>query len=155
MLGSSGWRTFVTVTLPTARYGLLSAAIAVFTLTICDFGVAKVIGGQYSVLATDIYRQVIGMQNFSLGAVASVTLLLPALLSFALEHRVRSKMQEQSSTKAVPYQPKTPSAAGSAGARLVHAVGPAVSGAGGDGRLRLPGAVLALQPRSDAGSLRL
>ena len=71
VLGSSGWRTFVTVTLPTARYGLLSAAIAVFTLTICDFGVAKVIGGQYSVLATDIYRQVIGMQNFSLGAVAS------------------------------------------------------------------------------------
>lgn len=54
VLGSSGWRTFVTVTLPTARYGLLSAAIAVFTLTICDFGVAKVIGGQYSVLATDI-----------------------------------------------------------------------------------------------------
>lgn len=104
VLGSSPLRTFLTVTLPTARYGLLSAAIAVFTLTICDFGVAKVIGGQYSVLATDIYRQVIGMQNFSLGAVASVTLLLPALLSFALEHRVRSKMQEQSS-KSVPYQP--------------------------------------------------
>lgn len=105
VLGSPAWRTFLTVTLPTARYGLLSAAIAVFTLTICDFGVAKVIGGQYSVLATDIYRQVIGMQNFSLGAVASVTLLLPALLSFALEHRVRSKMQEQSNSKAVPYSP--------------------------------------------------
>ncbi|PJC92254.1 putative 2-aminoethylphosphonate ABC transporter permease subunit [Aeromonas lusitana] len=105
VLGSSPLRTFLTVTLPTARYGLLSAAIAVFTLTICDFGVAKVIGGQYSVLATDIYRQVIGMQNFSLGAVASVTLLLPALLSFALEHRVRSKMQEQSSSKSVPYRP--------------------------------------------------
>ncbi|MEG0008327.1 MAG: putative 2-aminoethylphosphonate ABC transporter permease subunit [Aeromonas sp.] len=105
VLGSSPLRTFLTVTLPTARYGLLSAAIAVFTLTICDFGVAKVIGGQYSVLATDIYRQVIGMQNFSLGAVASVTLLLPALLSFALEHRVRSKMQEQSSSKSVPYSP--------------------------------------------------
>ncbi|MGY4108854.1 putative 2-aminoethylphosphonate ABC transporter permease subunit [Aeromonas encheleia] len=105
VLGSPAWRTFLTVTLPTARYGLLSAAIAVFTLTICDFGVAKVIGGQYGVLATDIYRQVIGMQNFSLGAVASVTLLLPALLSFALEHRVRSKMQEQSNSKAVPYSP--------------------------------------------------
>ncbi|WP_434668356.1 putative 2-aminoethylphosphonate ABC transporter permease subunit [Aeromonas sp. NJAU223] len=105
VLGSSPLRTFLTVTLPTARYGLLSATIAVFTLTICDFGVAKVIGGQYSVLATDIYRQVIGMQNFSLGAVASVTLLLPALLSFALEHRVRSKMQEQSSSKSVPYRP--------------------------------------------------
>lgn len=105
VLGSPAWRTFFIVTLPGARYGLLSAAIAVFTLTICDFGVAKVIGGQYSVLATDIYIQVVGMQNFSLGAVTSVVLLLPALLSFALEHRVRSKMQEQSNSRAIPYQP--------------------------------------------------
>ncbi|MDA1378938.1 ABC transporter permease subunit [Plesiomonas shigelloides subsp. oncorhynchi] len=67
VLGASPWRTFVTVTLSQARYGLLSAAIAVFTLSICDFGVAKVIGGNFSVLATDIYRQVIGMQNFTLG----------------------------------------------------------------------------------------
>ncbi|KEY56491.1 putative 2-aminoethylphosphonate ABC transporter permease subunit [Serratia sp. DD3] len=105
VLGSPAWRTFFTVTLPAARYGLLSAAIAVFTLTICDFGVAKVIGGQFSVLATDIYIQVVGLQNFSLGAVTSVILLLPALLSFALEHRVRSKMQEQSNSRSVPYQP--------------------------------------------------
>ncbi|MGL4857394.1 putative 2-aminoethylphosphonate ABC transporter permease subunit [Plesiomonas sp.] len=105
VLGSPAWRTFITVTLPTARYGLISAAITVFTLVICDFGVAKVIGGQFNVLATDIYRQVIGMQNFSLGAVASVLLLLPAIASFAIEHRVRSRMQEQSSSRAVPYQP--------------------------------------------------
>ncbi|KAB7693455.1 MULTISPECIES: putative 2-aminoethylphosphonate ABC transporter permease subunit [Plesiomonas] len=106
VLGTSPWRTFVTVTLSQARYGLLSAAIAVFTLSICDFGVAKVIGGNFSVLATDIYRQVIGMQNFTLGAVASVLLLLPALLSFALEHRLRSRQQEQASTRSVPYIPQ-------------------------------------------------
>lgn len=106
VLGASPWRTFVTVTLSQARYGLLSAAIAVFTLSICDFGVAKVIGGNFSVLATDIYRQVIGMQNFTLGAVASVLLLLPALLSFALEHRLRSRQQEQASTRSVPYIPQ-------------------------------------------------
>lgn len=106
VLGASPWRTFFTVTLSQARYGLLSAAIAVFTLSICDFGVAKVIGGNFSVLATDIYRQVIGMQNFTLGAVASVLLLLPALLSFALEHRLRSRQQEQASTRSVPYIPR-------------------------------------------------
>lgn len=106
VLGASPWRTFVTVTLSQARYGLLSAAIAVFTLSICDFGVAKVIGGNFSVLATDIYRQVIGMQNFTLGAVASVLLLLPALLSFALEHRLRSRQQEQASSRSVPYIPQ-------------------------------------------------
>lgn len=105
VLGTPAWRTFFTVTLPSARYGLLSAAVAVFTLTICDFGVAKVIGGQYGVLATDIYIQVVGMHNFSLGAVTSVMLLLPALLSFTLKQRVRGKMQEQSNSRAVPYQP--------------------------------------------------
>ncbi|MDA1378937.1 hypothetical protein PCI56_02570 [Plesiomonas shigelloides subsp. oncorhynchi] len=30
-------------------------------------------------------------------------LLLPALLSFALEHRLRSRQQEQASTRSVPY----------------------------------------------------
>lgn len=106
VLRSSPLRTFMTVTLPGARYGILSAAIAVFTLAICDFGVAKVLGGQFNVLATDIYRQVVGMHNFALGAVASIMLLLPALFSFVIEHRVRRRMQEQASTRAVPYQPK-------------------------------------------------
>ena len=94
----------MTVTLPGARYGILSAAIAVFTLAICDFGVAKVLGGQFNVLATDIYRQVVGMHNFALGAVASIMLLLPALFSFVIEHRVRRRMQEQASTRALPAQ---------------------------------------------------
>lgn len=106
VLRSSPLRTFMTVTLPGARYGILSTAIAVFTLAICDFGVAKVLGGQFNVLATDIYRQVVGMHNFALGAVASIMLLLPALFSFVIEHRVRRRMQEQASTRAVPYQPK-------------------------------------------------
>ena len=57
-------RVFWTVTLPGVRYGLISATFVVFTLVITDFGVPKVIGGQYNVLATDIYKQVIGQQNF-------------------------------------------------------------------------------------------
>ncbi|MCB1479478.1 MAG: ABC transporter permease subunit, partial [Rhodobiaceae bacterium] len=59
-LRSSKWRTFWTVTIPGARYGLISAAFVVFTLVITDFGLPKVIGGQYNVLAVDIYKQVIG-----------------------------------------------------------------------------------------------
>lgn len=106
VMRSAPWRTFLTVTLPGARYGLLSAAIAIFTLAICDFGVAKVVGGRFNVLATDIYKQVIGMHNFALGAVASIMLLVPALFSFLLEHRVRRRLQEMSSIRAVPYHPR-------------------------------------------------
>ncbi|MGF1684101.1 putative 2-aminoethylphosphonate ABC transporter permease subunit [Photobacterium minamisatsumaniensis] len=99
-------RTFFTVTLPGAKYGLMSAMVVIFTLVVCDFGVAKVIGGQYNVLATDIYKQVIGQHNFAMGAVTSVVLLLPALLSFAIETRIRKKQQNMMSASSVIYQPK-------------------------------------------------
>ncbi len=81
-LRASKWRTFWTVTIPGARYGLISAAFVTFTLVITDFGLPKVIGGQYNVLAIDIYKQVIGQQNFEMGAVVSVILLIPAVLAF-------------------------------------------------------------------------
>ncbi|NDA40484.1 MAG: nicotinamide-nucleotide amidohydrolase family protein, partial [Actinobacteria bacterium] len=45
-LGASRRRTFFTVTLPGAKYGVISAAFVVFTLVITDFGIAKVIGGR-------------------------------------------------------------------------------------------------------------
>ena len=55
--------------------GLISAGFVVFTLAVTDFGAPKVIGGDFNVLATDIYKQVIGQQNFEMGAVVSVVLL--------------------------------------------------------------------------------
>ena len=45
-LRASRWKTFWTVTIPSARYGLISAAFVVFNLVITDFGLPKVIGGQ-------------------------------------------------------------------------------------------------------------
>jgi iron(III) transport system permease protein len=40
-LGATRWRTFITVTLPGARYGLISATFVVFTLVITDFRCAQ------------------------------------------------------------------------------------------------------------------
>ncbi len=105
-LRTSPMRTFFTVTLPGAKYGVMSAMIVIFTLVVCDFGVAKVIGGQYNVLATDIYKQVIGQHNFAMGAVTSVILLLPAVLSFGVETHIRRKQQSMISANAVVYQPQ-------------------------------------------------
>ena len=84
-LRASRLRIFLTVTLPGCRYGLISAAFVVFTLSITDFGAPKVIGGDFNVLATDVYKQVIGQQNFEMGAVVSVVLLIPAVLAFAVD----------------------------------------------------------------------
>ena len=105
-LGASRWRTFWTVTFPGARYGVISAAFVVFNLVITDFGLPKVIGGQYNVLAVDIYKQVIGQQNFEMGAVVSVVLLVPALFAFAVDRVMQSKQVAQLSARSVPYQPK-------------------------------------------------
>ena len=84
------FKIFRTVTIPGARYGLISAAFVVFNLVITDFGVPKVIGGQYNVLAVDIYKQVIGQQNFQMGAVVSVVLADPGgLMAFTVDRLVQ------------------------------------------------------------------
>lgn len=105
-LGTSTLRKFWTITLPGAKYGLISAALVVFTFTVNDFGVPKVIGGEFNVLAMDVYQQVIGQQNFNKGAVVSLLLLLPALMAFVIDFTIRRKLQSQLSARAVPYVPK-------------------------------------------------
>src|SRR3546814_20626575 len=74
-LKANRWKICWSVTVPGARYGLISAAFVVFNLVITDFGRPKVIGGQFNMLAVDIYKQVIGQQNFEMGAVVPVVLL--------------------------------------------------------------------------------
>ena len=105
-LGASKIKTFFTVTLPGMRYGLVSAFFVTFTLVITDFGVPKVLGGKYNVLATDVYKQVVGRQDFEMGAVVSMVLLVPAVLAFFADRIVQRKQVAMLSTRAVPYVPK-------------------------------------------------
>lgn len=105
-LGASRWRIFRTVTLPASRYGLIVASMVVFVLVITDFGVPKVVGGQTGVLATDIYKQVVGQQNFQMGAVVGFVLLVPAVLSFIVERRVRRRQAAALSVRATPHVPE-------------------------------------------------
>jgi iron(III) transport system permease protein len=85
MLGASPARTFRTVTLASTRYGLMSAIFIVFTIVITDFGNPMVIGGDYSVLATEMYNQVLGQANFERGTVIGMMLLLPAAIAAFVE----------------------------------------------------------------------
>lgn len=105
-LNTSPLKTFFVVTLPAAKYGLISTLIVVFTLVVCDFGVPKVIGGSYNVLSTDIFKQVVGQQNFSMGAVTSTLLLLPAALAFGVDRWVQKKQKSLFDTRSVAYQPQ-------------------------------------------------
>jgi iron(III) transport system permease protein len=104
-LGASHSRMFRTLTLPGVRFGLISAVFVVFTIAVTDFGVAKVIGGQFNVLSIDIYKQVIGQQNFRMGAVVGVLLLLPAVLSFGVDLYVRRRQTSMLGARAVVLVP--------------------------------------------------
>lgn len=105
-LNTSPIKTFFIVTLPGAKYGLISAIIIVFTLVVCDFAVPKVIGGGYNILATDIFKQVVGQQNFSMGAVTSVILLFPALLAFTADRWVQKKQKGLFDSRSIAYIPQ-------------------------------------------------
>lgn len=99
-------RTFLTVTLPGVRYGLVSTGIFVFIRVLTDFAIPKVIGGNYNVLATDIYKEVVGQQNFEMGAVVSMMLLAPALIAFLIDRAVGDGKGEGMTARAVPHEPK-------------------------------------------------
>ena len=105
-LGTSTRRKLFTITLPGAKYGLISAGMVSFTLVMTDFGIPKVIGGNFNMLATDVFKLVIGQQDFQRGAVVGLLLLLPAVLTFAIDWLVSRKQTAMLSARAVPYRPK-------------------------------------------------
>ena len=108
-LGASALKTFFKVTLPSAKYGIASAAALTFNLTITDFGIPVVIGGDYSVLATEIVNKVFGMQRFDLGATISVILLVPSITAFAINYYLTRKSYAMISGQARPFiQPSRP-----------------------------------------------
>ncbi|MCX7264743.1 MAG: ABC transporter permease subunit [Burkholderiales bacterium] len=103
-LGTRAVRKFLTITLPGAKYGLISAALVSFTLVVTDFGIPKVIGGNFNMMATDIFKLVIGQQDFARGSVVAIFLLSPAVLSFAVDRYVSARQTAMLSARAVPYQ---------------------------------------------------
>jgi iron(III) transport system permease protein len=105
-LGTRRLRRFFTVTLPGCKYGLLSAATVVFTYTISDFGAPKVIGGNFNVLAVDVFKQVIGQFNFSIGAVVGLLLLVPSVIAFGIDWVVRRRLTANLTARSVPFVPK-------------------------------------------------
>ena len=105
-LSATRWRKFLTVTLPAAKYGLISAAMVVFSYSVSEFGIPKVIGGNFKVLAVEIYVQVVGLQNFGRGAVVALVLLLPVLFAFVVDRQVQRRQQASLTARAVPYRPR-------------------------------------------------
>jgi iron(III) transport system permease protein len=104
-LGATPFKVFTRITLPSAKYGILSSAALTFNLTITDFGNPVVIGGNYNVLATEIYAQVTSLYRFDLGATISIILLVPSLMAFIFNYYVSRKTFAMISGAAKPVIP--------------------------------------------------
>lgn len=102
VLGLNKWETFRKITLPHMSKSFLPALFAVFTLVFTDYGVPLAIGGNYVTLPVYLYKQVIGLLDFSKGTVIGIFLLLPAFISFILD--VFKKDHEINDNVVKPYK---------------------------------------------------
>jgi iron(III) transport system permease protein len=74
-LRASAHQTFLTVTLPLLKPGLANAFLVGFIESMADFGNPVVVGGQFSVLSTEIFFAIVGAQ-FDQGRAASLAWIL-------------------------------------------------------------------------------
>jgi len=101
VLGLSKWKQFATITLPSMDRTIVSAVLAVFTMVFTDYGVPLMTGGTVMTLPVYMYREVVGMMNFSGGAVVGVVLLTPAVAAFLMD--LLGSGSVSSSTVTKPY----------------------------------------------------
>lgn len=96
VLGLSKTQQFISITIPNMKKTLISTIFAVFTLVFTDYGVPLVVGGKILTIPTYMYREVIGLLDFSKGAIIGVILLIPAVIAFLLD--LKSDADGNSST---------------------------------------------------------
>lgn len=99
VLGLSKKQQFFTITLPNMKGPLISVIFAVFTMIFTDYGVPLVVGGKSMTLPVYMYREVIGLLDFSKGAIIGLILLIPAVIAFVLDLKNDNKGNSSTVTK--------------------------------------------------------
>lgn len=91
-LRASPQQTFMTITLPLLKPGLANAFLVGFIESMADFGNPIVVGGQFSVLSTEIFFAIVGAQ-YDQGRAASLAWILTlfALTVFAIQRGLLGK----------------------------------------------------------------
>ena len=84
-LGGSRFYVFRTVDFPLLMPGILGAALLISAAVLSDFGNPLLIGGRFSVLATEIYVQATTMMKIENAAVLCLFLLIPSVTFFMIQ----------------------------------------------------------------------
>jgi iron(III) transport system permease protein len=87
IMGGSRWRITRTVTLPLVTPAIAAGMVIVFMQSLGSFGVPAVLGGEYYVLTTLIYFQIVGHFDLNAaGAIALVSVGFTAVSLYLLHH---------------------------------------------------------------------
>lgn len=89
-LGARGFKLFRTITLKLALPGVVNAFLLVAINCFADFGNPKLIGGNYSLLAVEIYGEILNNEP-GLASVMGIILVIPALIVFWVQNKLLSK----------------------------------------------------------------
>jgi iron(III) transport system permease protein len=84
-MGASKWHIFRTITLPLLTPGIAASFLLMFVEALADLGNPIFIGGNITVLSTQIWIAVNGEFNQQKGAALSLILLLPTLTVYLLQ----------------------------------------------------------------------
>lgn len=96
VLGLNKWQTFKKVTFCYLKRSIFASFFSVFTMIFTDYGVPLAVGGKYITLPVFLYKEVIGLLDFSKGAIISLFLLLPALISVIFDNFTKNYIEEES-----------------------------------------------------------
>lgn len=85
VMGDHAFRTFWQTIIRPLAGTLAASLVQCFFLCFTDYGIPASVGGQYDVVATVLYNEMLGsVPNFQRGAVVAMMMLVPSILSIAL-----------------------------------------------------------------------
>jgi len=106
-IGAKPFSRFKDIVLPIMKYAIFSSFAVSFTMIFTDYGIPVSVGGNFTILPLLFYKKVIGLLDFSRGAIFSTFILIPAIAIYLLDILYFSKRQANSSQNIRPV-PITP-----------------------------------------------
>ena len=87
IMGDSPFATFVGTVLRPLLGTLAASFVQCFFLCFTDYGIPASVGGEFEVVATVLYNEMLGsVPNFSRGACVAMMMLIPSVVTIALLH---------------------------------------------------------------------
>lgn len=85
VMGDDPWQTFLGTVVRPLSGTLAASFVQCFFLCFTDYGIPASVGGQYEVVATVLYNEMLGsIPNFNRGSVVAILMLIPSVITIAL-----------------------------------------------------------------------